>query len=305
MNTPHMPPRGPDFGRPPGPPPLLDTSVYKRKWLDVPYAHQSPNQRLDIYLPDEGEGPFPVIVVIHGGAFMMGDKRDVQQLPMLEGLKRGYAVVCIEYRLSGEAIFPAQIIDCKAAIRFIRGNAGNYNFDPRRIAAWGGSAGGHLSALVGTSTGVKELEDLSMGNPDQDCSVQVVVDWYGPTEDFLKMDEELSASGKGVPDHSAAESPESLLLGRQITEVPDLVRKASPMTYVSSNTPPFLIQHGLLDQLVPVEQSIHFAEAIEKAAGKDRVILELLPGVYHADPAFETPQNVERVFRFLDPILKP
>jgi acetyl esterase/lipase len=305
MNTPHMPPPGPDFGRPPGPPPLLDTSVYKRKWLDVPYAHQSPNQRLDIYLPDEGEGPFPVIAVIHGGAFMMGDKRDVQQLPMLEGLKRGYAVVCIEYRLSGEAIFPAQIFDCKAAIRFIRGNAEKYRLDPMRIAAWGGSAGGHLSALVGTSAGVKELEDLSMGNPDQDCSVQAVVDWYGPTEDFLKMDEELSASGKGIPDHSAAESPESLLLGRQITEVPDLVRKASPMTYVSFNTPPFLIQHGLLDQLVPVEQSIHFAEAIEKAAGKDRVILELLPGVYHADPAFETQQNVERVFRFLDPILKP
>jgi carboxylesterase type B len=88
----------------------MDTSVYKRKWLDVPYAHQSPNQCLDIYLPDEGEGPFPVIAVIHGGAFMMGNKRDVQQLPMLEGLKRGYAVVCIEYRLSGEGIFPVRPI---------------------------------------------------------------------------------------------------------------------------------------------------------------------------------------------------
>ena len=162
------PPTSPDFGRPPGPPPLMDTSIYKRKWLDVPYAHQSPNQRLDIYLPDEGEGPFPVIAVIHGGAFMMGDKRDVQQLPMLEGLKRGYAVVCIEYRLSGEAIFPAQIFDCKAAIRFIRANAHKYGFDPRRIAAWGGSAGGHLSSLVGTSAGVKDLEDLSMGFPTEE-----------------------------------------------------------------------------------------------------------------------------------------
>jgi acetyl esterase/lipase len=298
------PPNGPDFGRPPGPPPMMDTSVYKRKWLDVPYALQSPNQRVDIYLPDEGKGPFPVIAVIHGGAFMMGDKRDVQQLPMLEGLKRGYAVVCIEYRLSGEAIFPAQIYDCKAAIRFLRANAQKYGFDAKRIAAWGGSAGGHLSSLVGTSAGVKDLEDLSMGFPAEDCSVQAVVDWYGPTEDFLKMDEELQTSGCGVPDHSAPESPESLLLGSLITEVPELVRRASPMTYVSAHTPPFLIQHGLLDQLVPVQQSIHFAEAIEKAAGKDRVTLELFPGVYHADPAFETPQNTSRVLDFLDSVLK-
>jgi acetyl esterase/lipase len=283
---------------------MLDTSVYKRKWLDVCYAHQSTNQRLDIYLPDEGEGLFPVIAVIHGGAFMMGDKRDVQQLPMLEGLKRDYAVVCIEYRLSGEAIFPAQIHDCKAAIRFIRENAQKYRFDPRRIAAWGGSAGGHLSSLVGTSAGVKDLEDLSMGFPSEECSVQAVVDWYGPTENFLKMDEEFEASGCGVPDHSAPESPESMLLGRLITEVPELVRKASPMTYVSAKTPPFLIQHGLQDQLVPVQQSIHFAEAIEKAAGKERVVLELLPGVYHADPAFETPQNTKRVLDFLDSVLK-
>jgi acetyl esterase/lipase len=301
--SPHSP-IGPDFGSPPGPPPMMDTSIYKRKWLDVPYAHSSPNQCLDIYLPDEEEGPFPVIAVIHGGAFMMGNKRDVQQLPMLEGLKRGYAVVCIEYRLSGETIFPAQILDCKAAIRFIRANAQKYGFDPRRIAAWGGSAGGHLSSLVGTSAGVKELEDLSMGSPAEDCSVQAVVDWYGPTEDFLKMDEELKTSGCGVPDHSAPESPESMLLGSLITEVPELVRKASPMTYVSAKTPPFLIQHGLLDQLVPVQQSFNFAAAIEKAAGKERVILELLPGVYHADPAFETPQNTERVLDFLDSVLK-
>jgi acetyl esterase/lipase len=294
------PPTGPDFGRSPGPPPMMDTSVYRRKWLDIPYAHQSPTQCLDIYLPDEGEGPFPVIAVIHGGAWMMGDKRDVQQLPMLEGRKRGYAVVCIGYRLSWEAIFPAQIFDCKAAIRFIRGNAERYGFDPRRIAAWGGSAGGHLSALVGTSAGVKDLEDLSMGSPDQDSSVQAVVDWFGPTEDFLKMDEELKASGSGVPDHSTPGSPESMLLGRLITEVPELVRWVSPMTYVSANTPPFLIQHGLKDQLVPVEQSIHFVAALEKAAGKERVTLELLPGVYHADPAFETPENTERVLDFLD-----
>ena len=304
MNNPSLPPSGPGPGMPPGPPPMMDTSIYKRKWLDVPYASQSPTQCLDIYLPDEGEGLFPVIAAIHGGAWMMCDKRDVLQLPMLEGLKRNYAVVSINYRLSPEAIFPAQIYDCKAAIRFIRANAAKYGFIPDRIAVWGGSAGGHLCALLGTSAGVKELEELSMGNPDSSSRVQAVVDWFGPAESFLKMDEELIQSGSGIPDHLSPESPESKLLGRTITEVPELVAFASPMTYITAGIPPFLIQHGSLDEVVPVEQSIHFAQAIEKLGGKDKVTLELLQGCYHADPAFETPQNVQRVLDFIDLHLK-
>lgn len=294
------PPAKPDFGRPPGPPPMIDHTGYKRKWLDIPYATQSPAQGLDIYLPDEDNGPNPVIAAIHGGAWMMCDKRDMQVLPMLEGLKRGYAVVSINYRLSPEAIFPAQIHDCKCAIRFIRANAARYGFDPDRIVAWGGSAGGHLSALLGTSAGVRELEDLSMGHPDHSSAVQLVVDWYGPAENFLKMDEELRESGCGIPDHSGPESPESLLLGRHIIEVPELVAFASPMTYIKQDIPPFLIQHGANDEVVPAQQSIHFAEAIGKIAGKDKMILELLEGCYHADPAFETPQNVKRVLDFID-----
>jgi acetyl esterase/lipase len=304
MNNPSHPPFRPVPGPPPGPPPMMDTSNYKRKWLDVPYASQSPTQCLDIYLPDEGEGPFPVIAAIHGGAWMMCDKRDIQQLPMLEGLKRNYAVVSINYRLSPEAIFPAQIYDCKAAICFIRANATKYGFNPDRIVAWGGSAGGHLCALLGTSLGVKELEDLTMGNPDASSRVQAVVDWFGPAESFLKMDEELIQSGNGIANHSSPESPESKLLGRTITEAPELVAFASPMTYITADVPPFLIQHGSLDEVVPVEQSIHFAQAIEKLAGKDKVTLELLQGCYHADPAFETPQNVKRVLDFIDLHLK-
>ena len=155
----------------------------KLKWLDIAYATTSTAQKLDVYLP-EGNGPFPVILSIHGGAFKAGDKRDGQLMPMLEGLKRGYAVVSINYRLSPEAIFPAQIYDVKAAVRWIRANAKQYKFNPDKIAAWGGSAGGTLTALVGTSGDVKELEDLSLGNPTQSSRVQAVVDWFGQT-DFL------------------------------------------------------------------------------------------------------------------------
>jgi acetyl esterase/lipase len=284
---------------------MMDPSRFKRKRLDVPYASQSPAQKLDIYLPDEGKGLFPVIVAIHGGAWALGNKRDMQLVSMLEGLKRGYAVVSVGYRLSDEAKFPAQIHDCKAAIRYLRANGAEYHMDGERIGVWGPSAGGHLSALVGTSAGVKELEDLSMGNASVSSSVLAVVDWCGPTESLLSMNEQLIESGIGVPNHSEEDSPGSILLGQKITEVPELVRFASPMSYVTPDIPYFLIQHGSEDPIVPVQQSELFAAEIERVAGADKVILEVLEGAGHCgDPAFETEDNIQRVLDFLDAHLK-
>lgn len=282
--------------------PAANTDHIKRRFLDIPYANQSAAQKLDIYLPDEGEGPFPVIMSIHGGAFMGCDKSDDQVMPMLEGLPRGYAVVAVNYRLSWEALFPALVYDVKAAIRWIRANAQQYHFDPERIAAWGGSAGGYLSLMLGVSAGIPELEDLSMGNPEQPCHVSVVVDWYGPTN-FLKMDEQLTANGL-VPvqgtEHSGANSPESLLLGTKITEIPDKVRAASHETYIRQNAAPVLIQHGKIDPVVPAQQSIEFAEKLKQVIGEENVILELIEGAEHEDPLFKTPENVDRVLDFLD-----
>jgi acetyl esterase/lipase len=287
-------------------PPRANTDHIKRKFLDIPYASTSPAQKLDIYLPDEGGGPFPVIVSIHGGAFMGCDKTDMQVMPMLEGLKRGYAVVAINYRLSGEAKFPALVQDAKAAIRWMRANAPRYHLDPAKIAAWGGSAGGYLASMLGTSARVQALEDLSLGNPDQPCHVQAVVAWFGPT-DFLKMDEQLTASGMppgaGL-EHSGANSPESLLLGERITKIPDLVKAANPETYVTPAAPPFFLQHGTQDDTVPVQQSINFASKLEQVLGKDRVRLELLEGAGHGDPQFEASHNVQQVLDFIDQCLK-
>jgi acetyl esterase/lipase len=285
-------------------PPPMDTSHIKRKWLDVAYATQSPAQKMDIYLPDIGDGPFSVIVTIHGGAWMFGDKGDIKNVHFLEGLKRNFAVVCVNYRLSGEAQFPKQIYDCKAAVRFLRANAEKYHLDVERIAAWGASAGAHLAALLGTSRKVRKLEDFTMGNPDASSAVHAVVDWYGPTESFIKMDEQLIASGMGEPNHSFSDSPESQLLGQTITEVPDLVRFASPMTYIKATMPPFLIQHGLKDSIVPVQQSLNFAAEIEKATDSKRVTLEILNDADHGDALFETPKNVVRVLDFLEHQLK-
>jgi acetyl esterase/lipase len=277
-----------------------------RKYQDVPYAGLSRAQKLDIYLPETGDGPFPVIVSIHGGAFMGCDKSDAQVMPALEGLKRNYAVVAVNYRLSWEAIFPALVQDAKAAVRWIRAHAGKYHFDPDRIAAWGGSAGGYQSSMLGASAGISGLEDLSLGYPQQRCDVQAVVSWYGPT-DFLKMDEQLAASGMLPPPgfrHNEANSPESLLLGQTITEIPEKVKAANPETYIRPGAPPFLLQHGTKDAVVPVQQSIEFAVKLKHVLGDGKVVLELLEGAEHADIAFETGENVKKALDFLDRHLK-
>ncbi|HLN53318.1 MAG TPA: alpha/beta hydrolase [Lentimicrobium sp.] len=280
-----------------------NTENIKRKWLDVAYATKSPAQKLDVYIPDEGEGPFPVILSIHGGAFKSGDKGDGQVTPMLEGLKRGYAVVSINYRLSGEAIWPAQIQDVKAAIRWIRANSKQYKLNSEKIAAWGGSAGGHLSAMAGTSGNVKELEDLTQGNADQSSRVQAVVDWFGPT-DFIKMDEHAKESKVSNPQiHSIPDSPESQLIGKNLADAPELVKAANPETYITKDDPPFFIQHGSADPLVPYPQSVYFAEKLEKVIGKDKVTCELIPGSGHGGPAFSTSENLNKVFAFLDKYL--
>jgi acetyl esterase/lipase len=281
-------------------PSLMDVSHISRKWLDVSYADQSPSQKLDIYLPEKGTGPFPVIVSIHGGAWMFGDKRDISNRSMMEGLKGGYAVVCIDYRLIGEARFPHQIYDCKAAIRYIRANAATYQLDSHCIAACGDSAGGYLAALLGTSAGVKELEDLSSGNADVSAEIQAVVCWSSPLESFLNIDSQLRENNMPNPDHSDNDSPESRLLGTSIVEVPDLVKTASPMTYIRPDAPYFYIQHGSADREVPVQQSIHFATALEKIAGKEKVTLEILRGAGQNDPAFGTEENIRKIFNFLD-----
>lgn len=271
-----------------------------RKFLDVEYDIKSQSQKLDIYLPEVGEGPFPVIVSIHGGAFKMGDKRDHQLEPMLKGLDRGYAVVSINYRLSGEAIWPAQIFDVKRAIEFIKLNAKEYELDSSKVAVWGGSAGGHLSAMVGTSA---YCDKLNNKDAKVDVSVNAVVDWFGPI-DFLKMDEQLIETGAGRPDHNYANSPESELLGDKITDVEDLVEEANPMTYIHRDIPPFFIQHGRIDNLVPYQQSENLYKKIVETAGKDKAQFEILEGARHGGPHFEESENVEKVFAFLDKIMK-
>jgi acetyl esterase/lipase len=246
--------------------------------------------RLDLYLP-AGSTPAPVIVWVHGGGWQSGDKSLNEQHPALRQRSRGYAVASVEYQLSAEAVFPAQIADCRAAIRWLRANAAQYRLDPKRIAAWGSSAGGHLVALLGTSAGARSLEDLSQGHGTESSAVQAVVDWYGPA-DFLQMD----------PSHLLPGSPESRLLGCTVTDCPDRVALANPMTYIDASDPPFFIQHGSADPVVNLRQSELLHGALT-AAGVPSA-LTVLPGAGHGGSEFTTASNVALIEAFLDRSLR-
>jgi len=222
---------------------------------DLRYGAIHERQALDLYLPP-GTEPWPLIVWIHGGAFRTGSKND--PFPSAY-LTRGFAMAAINYRLSQHALWPAQIVDCKSAVRWLRAHAGAYGLDPSRLVAWGPSAGGHLAAMLGVSAHV-----YAWGLGDhlaQDSSVQAVVDYFGPT-DFCQMDAHRLPEGMA---HDPADSPESQLIGGAIQEHPERVAAANPVTYVTPSAPPFLIVHGDRDPLVPHHQSVLLASALQRA----------------------------------------
>ncbi|NCA99513.1 MAG: alpha/beta hydrolase [Clostridia bacterium] len=283
----------------------IDTSGITTSYLDVPYANASETQKLDIYLPNEGDGLFPVIIVFHGGGFMMGSKTGGDISAMFESLDHGFAVVSVDYRLSGEAIFPAAIQDAKAAIRFIRANAAEYNLNPDKIALWGDSAGGNIASIAGTTGGTNDLYDTSLGYADVSDDVTAVVDWFGPIN-FLKMDEQFEASGvaRATGTTNSESSPESKYIGQLITQASDLVAEANPESYITKDDPAFLIQHGTVDGNVPTQQSIDFAAALQSVLGSDKVQLTLLDGAGHGGTQFESAENLDLVFAFLDQSMK-
>lgn len=284
----------------------MDTSAITHKELDIPYGTISDTQKLDIYYPNEASSePYPVIIAIHGGAFKMGSKTGGDLAPMLEGVNHGYAVVTVNYRLSDEAVFPAAISDVKAAIRFIKANAQQYNLNPEKIATWGDSAGGNLAALAGTSGDDASLNGDNGDNLTVSSDVNAVVDWFGPI-DFLLMDEQFAAAGitpkMGLT--SSDSSPESQYIGGNITENVAQTEKANPENYITAGDPPFFIQHGSADQNVPTQQSINLAEKLTAVLGSNKVRLTILEGAGHGGAAFDATENLDQVFAFLDDVLK-
>jgi acetyl esterase/lipase len=247
--------------------------------LNIPYvANGGERQKLDLYLPAKGTN-LPLVVWIHGGGWTEGSK---EKPPGLGFLRHGFALASINYRLSQDAIFPAQLIDCKAAIRWLRAHAAENAIDPDHIGVWGASAGGHLVALLGTTGDVKEF-DLG-DNAGVSSRVQAVCDWFGPTD--LTSD-----LGADTPD-----SPIVRLLGGSISNNVEKAQHASPMHYITKEDPPFLIMHGEKDPVVPLAQSQTFADALKKAGV--HVTMHVVPGAGHGGPEFSTQEERERLFVF-------
>jgi acetyl esterase/lipase len=213
--------------------------------------------KLDLYLPDASPADLvPLVVWIHGGAWLSGDKN---RTSAPEVLGPDYAVASIDYRLSQQAPFPAQIHDCKAAIRWLRAHAVEYGIDADRIGAWGSSAGGHLAALLGTSGGVEELEGTVGDCLGVSSRVQAVCDFFGPIDLLTLVDP------TGEIDLGTAQSPVGRLLGGPRAERIELAKLASPTAHVDATDPPFLIVHGDADEIVPWAQSVTFHQILADA----------------------------------------
>jgi acetyl esterase/lipase len=219
---------------------------------------------LDLYLPPDLDGPAPVVVYVHGGGWQRGSRRDPP--PLLDAdfydqiAAQGLAVAAVDYRLSGEARFPAALEDVRAAVDWVRENASGYGLDAERVFLWGDSAGGHL-ALLAALCG---------------AAVRGVVGWF-PVTDLAGLAADVADAG-GVPDRGP-DSREARLLGAPAASVPDLARQASPVTHAGPGAPPVLLMHGTADDLVPAAQSVRLAEALRRAGAQ--VELELVPGASH------------------------
>ncbi|MFO1066071.1 MAG: alpha/beta hydrolase [Pirellulales bacterium] len=268
--------------------------------FDLPYISDGDKaQRLDIYYPEQAPPqPLPLIVHIHGGGWMGGSKYpcDVRKMAA-----QGYVVASVEYRFSQKAKFPAQIQDCQAAIRWLRANAERYHINPQKVGVIGGSAGGHLSALVGV-TGDKKVFPAIGGNEDMSDAVQCVCDIFGP-KNFASVIEQAESDKnvKNIFKFNTPSDPYSELIGARLDDK-EKTAAVSPITYVDKNSPPTLILHGTHDTLVPFAQSEEFEAAMKKNGAP--VWLQKFPGAGHGGGAFGKPAAIILMATFFEKFLK-
>jgi acetyl esterase/lipase len=265
--------------------------------LDQPYAgNTNPKQAVDLYLPKKrnSDKPLPVVAMIHGGGWVNGDRIGYSGMGIQMARTGDYAAVGVGYRLTKEAHWPEQIFDCKAAIRWIRGHAKEYNLDPDRIAVMGSSAGGHLSSLIGTSGDVKELEGGIGEFKTLSSRVQCVVNQCGP-EDFTKA-LMFDKDGKPVVKDDAVMG----FLGGTYEDKHAEAVAASPLTYVSKDDPPFLTIHGTDDRRVAYANATAIHAALQKA-GVPSLLIPITGGGHGS---VGHPEAIKRAKQFFDKILR-
>lgn len=257
---------------------------------DLVYAVVDGQQlKLDLHVPKTVDKP-PLVVWIHGGGWRGGSRKNPK---LIDVTKHEYALASISYRLTDKAIFPAQIHDCKAAIRWLRANAEQYGYNSDWTAVAGSSAGGHLALLVGVSGNVPELEGDLGDHLDRSSAVQAIIDYFGPSDFVLR--------GKTQPDRAYTEKSGSfaLLGGLKTGNVaPEMERFGSPATYVSSDDPPLLVFHGDADRTVLLDQSRRIVTLYSESGLRARLVT--LENAGHGGKQFFTGENFETAMAFLD-----
>ncbi len=261
------------------------TAQIEPTFRDIDYVGDGlQNHLLDVYIPPNTGSPRPAVVYIHGG----GWKNRTKKGTLRNDLRRlyedaQYVIVDINHRYSTEAIWPAQIHDCKTAIRHIRHHADLYQIDPCAIGVMGHSSGGHLAAMLGAAMGIDSLEGYHLGYPNESSDVQAVIDFFGPT-DFLQVDNMYPSTCDSPVIYEEPGSMVSQLMGCLVTECADKVQSANPINYIDGNEPPFSIYHGTADCTVPFFQSgILYNALIENNI---LVQVNFPQEAVHADPIF-------------------
>jgi acetyl esterase/lipase len=252
---------------------------------DIPYVpNPHVRQTFDLYLPkDKGVGPIPLVVWMHGGAFKYSNK-DWNNVKYL--VKHGYALASVDYRLTDDAKFPAQIQDCNVALNFLLANAASYGIDPRRFVIGGASAGAHLALLLGLARNERAFD------ADPSLKPFAILDFFGPTDMTSVIDEVGQGHGREVQEDVVMR-----LLGGPLADHLEQARQASPISYVARGNPPVLILHGDQDDLVPYAQSQRLHSRLDQVGVRNELIA--VKGAKHDGPMFETPEIQEKVISFL------
>jgi len=250
---------------------------------------------LDLVVPASAEKP-PLVVIIHGGGWRSGRRNEESGDAVANALvAHGFATARIDYRKSDEAVFPAQLFDCKGAVRWLKAHADRYGYDPQRVALFGQSAGGHLTVLIATTPNDAKLEGDVGGHLDHSSTVQAVVDLYGPT-DFIQR-------AKDQPEETDNPTGKVFqLLGGPVSKNVELAKEASGLYHVKPGAPPLLILHGTRDPKVLLNQSERLLEAYKKVGSE--ATLHLVQGAGHGGPEFDEPEPLSWITDFLGAQLK-
>jgi acetyl esterase/lipase len=279
-----------------------ETDYIKQQWHDVAYM-DGDRHSMDIYLPNDGQGPFPVIVDIYGGGLIFGDKSSHKLEPALRMLDKGYAVVSVDYSLIHQKDFPFQIYEIKAALRFLRAHADEYQLDMDHVALMGESSGAHLAVMTGVSASVDALQNPFMGdNNNQPETVNAIIAMYGPYafDQFVSQFEESGVTPK-YAETGTAESFEGQMFNKQAPkDVPQRVKNYNPEMYFNDQMPPILAFAGTADAVVPYQQTVNMIDAARQYVPEEKAVLHLVEGTGHGPASYMTPEFTDEKIAFLE-----